>query len=154
MGLLSALLALRPSFATQWDGKESIANLVARAEDFEARGQWEDAARIYQEILKDYPHSVATLNRLGALEVRQGKLADGIGHYQRALRVNPNEFGTLLNLGIAYMKVPDFKVAAQWLERTVTIQPAHFQAQILLGVSLVGDNQSERAIPHVEKPPT
>ena len=95
------LLKFPIAVAAQSAGGESIAGLAARAEQFEARGQWDDASRIYREILKEHPRSVAALNRLGALEIRQGKLGEGIGYYQRALKINPNEFGKLLNLGNA-----------------------------------------------------
>ena len=91
--------------------QSTILDLAAKAESLEAHGRWQDAAAEYQQILKVDPRSIAALNALGALSVKQGNFRQGIAYYQRALKINPREFGTNLNLGIALIKIQDYKSA-------------------------------------------
>jgi len=139
------------SGAAQATPQATIRDLAARAESFEAQGQWEAAAAEYQKILNIDPRSVPALNALGALSVRQGRFKEGIAYYQRAIKINPREFGTCLNLGIAYVKMQDYPSATLPLEKAVQIDPASFQAQELLGVTLIGQDEYSKAIPPLEK---
>lgn len=131
--------------------QQSIANLAARAEQFENNGKLEDAEAAYREILKIDPQSIAALNRLGAIEVRRGQFSAGIQYYKQALDLNPSEFATNLNLGIAFIKKQDYASAAPPLERAVRAAPENFQARSLLAGALVGQNDFSRAVPHLEK---
>ena len=63
--------------------------LVDSAEQFEIQGDWEHAAQAYEQILDQDPTSIAALNRLGAIRVRQGQYKSGIELYDRAYNVNP-----------------------------------------------------------------
>jgi tetratricopeptide (TPR) repeat protein len=126
-------------------------DLAARAEAFETKGQWEAAAGEYRKILKIDSRSVAALNALGALNVRQGKFRAGISYYDQALKISPREFGTNLNLGIAYIKMQDYKSAAPPLKRAAEIDPSNIQALELLGVALTGQEEYAKTIPPLEK---
>ena len=68
----------------QTSPQSTILDLAAKAKSFEAQGRWQDAAAEYQQILKVDPRSIAALNALGALSVKQGDFKQGIGYYQRA----------------------------------------------------------------------
>src|SRR5215831_13745269 len=65
--------------------QQTVQALAERAEQLEGQGKLGDAAATYREILRIDPHSIAALNRLGALYVRQRQFAEGIKHYQQAL---------------------------------------------------------------------
>ena len=143
---LSAALSSVPGRA-----QDAVQALAARAEQFEKVGRWEDAAAAYREILKVDPRSIAALNRLGAVYVRQDKFEEAVKYYGQALALNPYEFGTNLNLGIAYIKMQDYARAAVPLEKAAEAEPSDFQARELLGVALVGRNDYAEAIPHLEK---
>jgi tetratricopeptide (TPR) repeat protein len=116
--LLSAfpLLAQAPRQAT-------IIEVAAKAENYEAQGRMEDAAGEYQTILKIDPGSVAALNALGALCVKQGNFKEAISYYDQALKLKPREFGTRPNLGIASVKMQAYKSAVPALERSVDLNP-------------------------------
>lgn len=129
----------------------SIMDLAARAENFEAQGNWEGAAEEYQKILKIDPHSVAALNALGALNVRQDRFQEGVSYYRRALQIRPDEFAINLNLGIAYVKMQHYAPAKSPLEKAVQLNPSSFQAEELLGVALIGQDDYAEAITPLEK---
>jgi tetratricopeptide (TPR) repeat protein len=93
--VLSGALACEPSIALS-PLSETIDALAARAEQFETEAKWDQAAGAYQEILRIDPRSVAALNRLGALYIRQENYREGLKYYQQALQLNPKEFGSNL----------------------------------------------------------
>ena len=147
----SLALALCASFACALiHAQDDIAALAARAERLEEQGEWQQAAAVYRQILQIDPHSIAALNRLGALAVRQSKFEEGTRYYKRALALNPYEFGTNLNLGIAYIKMQDYGRATHPLEIATENEPQNFQARELLGVALVGADDYARAISQLE----
>ncbi len=98
--LIFALMLLLP-YARLLPAQESIQSIGARAEQLETEGRWNEAAEAYRQILAIDPKSIAALNRLGALYVRQNQFAEGKKFYREALQVDPQNFGTNLNLGIA-----------------------------------------------------
>src|ERR1700694_1378550 len=117
IGFLLCLYCLQAWPQQLFDG------LVASAERYESEGKWEDAAETYQQIIKIDPASIAALNRLGAIRVRQGQYRQGIALYEQAYKLNPRELGTNLNLGIAFIKMQDFKSAVAPLDRAVSAVP-------------------------------
>ncbi|MFN7993551.1 MAG: tetratricopeptide repeat protein [Bryobacteraceae bacterium] len=131
--------------------QQSIQDLAARAEQSENEGKWDDAEAAYREILKIDPQSIAALNRLGAIEVRQGRFTAGIRYYTLALHLNRDEFATNLNLGIAYIRSRDYSNAVAPLQRAARAKPDSFQAHELLAAALVGQNDFARAVPELEQ---
>ena len=84
----------------------SLDSLVASAERYENEGKWEDAAETYRQIIRIDPGSIAALNRLGAIRVRQGRYRQGIALYERAYKVNPRELATnLTDIGLSEIRV-------------------------------------------------
>src|SRR5215467_1838536 len=131
--------------------QSSLDSLVASAEQFESDGQWENAATVYQQILKIDPVSIPALNRLGAIRVGRGEYRKGIELYERAYKLNPREFVTNLNLGIAFIKMQDDRSALAPLTRAVSTGPDQPQPRELLGVALIAQDDYTHAIPHSKK---
>ena len=70
-------LMLLLSCACLLRAQESIQSIGARAQQLETEGRWNEAAEAYRQILAIDPKSIAALNRLGALYVRQNQFAEG-----------------------------------------------------------------------------
>src|SRR5712692_7711084 len=68
--------------------RTTVQELAARAERLEQLGKWEDAAAVYREILKIDPRSIAALNRLAAIYVRQKKFDEAVKYYRQAQGLN------------------------------------------------------------------
>jgi tetratricopeptide (TPR) repeat protein len=148
--VLAGLLAHCPAI-TRAHPQDTITDVAARAETFEAQGRWEAAAAEYRKILKIDPRSLPALNSLGALSVREGKFKEGISYYERALKINPHEFAVNLNLGIAYLKMQDCKSAAPPLEMAAKLEPSNVQALELFAVAAIGQEEHQKAIAPLEK---
>ena len=62
-----------------------------------------DAERGYRQLLAAFPGHAEAHSRLGAVLVRQGKLADAIAQIERALALKPDMFEAYGNLAQAYL---------------------------------------------------
>ena len=96
--------------------QQSIQAIGAQAEEMEREGRWNEAAEGYRQILTLDPKSIAALNRLGALYVREGRFAEGMKFYRERSSRSAN-FGTNLNLGIAFLKEQDYPTRSRRCSR-------------------------------------
>lgn len=126
------------------------AELLARAGKLARNQQNQDAAKIYERILKVDPGSLEALNNLGVLYVRMSKYRQAASTYERALRLDPSSFPLRLNLGLAYFKSGDLRAAAGTLAKAVRMRPANFQARSLLAMSFYGAKDFQHAAPEFE----
>ena len=62
-----------------------------------------DAERCYRQLLAVLPSNAEAHGRLGAVLMRQGKMADAISHIEHALSLRPDMFEAYGNLCQAYM---------------------------------------------------
>jgi tetratricopeptide (TPR) repeat protein len=109
--------------------------LFKQAQDFTSEGRFEDAARIYEQIVQRDPTSFAALNNLGVIYSHAGDYRRAAEAYERALTLRPHSFPVLMNLGIVYFKGGNYKSAVTPLTQAVSIQPESFQALALLALS-------------------
>ncbi|NDP43566.1 MAG: tetratricopeptide repeat protein, partial [Aromatoleum sp.] len=70
-------------------GQPNSARNLASATQLHARGELDDAARIYEELLQRTPGSAPLLTSLGLLRMQQGRLDDAMALVDRALAVDP-----------------------------------------------------------------
>jgi tetratricopeptide (TPR) repeat protein len=125
--------------------------LFKQAQDFTSEGRFEDAARIYQQIVQRDPTSFAALNNLGVIYSHTGDYRRAAEAYERALTVRPHSFPVLMNLGIVYFKGGDYKRAVTPLSQAVSIQPQSFQALALLAISEYSSGDFADARGHLAK---
>ncbi len=70
-------------------GQPNSARNLASATQLHARGELDDAACIYEELLQRTPGSARLLTSLGLLRLQQGRLDDAMALVDRALAVDP-----------------------------------------------------------------
>lgn len=79
------------------------AGLFNQAVMYHSAGALGDAERCYRQLLAALPSHAEAHGRLGAVLIRQGKLADAILHFEQALSLRPDMFEAYGNLCQAYM---------------------------------------------------
>ena len=60
-------------------------------------GRLEEAARCFQWVLTQVPHSPSALNNLASLRVEQGRIDDGLMLYEQAVAADPDNYIALSN---------------------------------------------------------
>jgi len=70
-------------------------------------GQFDQAARLYNEVLRANPRHLGALQMLGYLHFQRGELADADRMMERALKLNPNSVDALYNRGCVQQALRD-----------------------------------------------
>lgn len=115
-----------------------------------AAGDYENAERGFQSVLRRQPGNIAALSNLGVIYSRTSRADEAIAVYRRALKLSPDDKAILLNLGLVYLKQEAHSRALPLFARVVAIDPQHLQARQLLAVCRVYTGQLAPAIRDLE----
>jgi tetratricopeptide (TPR) repeat protein len=85
---------------------------VARAYNMEGiiaedQGRVDEAVRIYQQTIHDYPHFAIPYNNLGVIWANQHRTEDAIAEYRAAIRLDPKYASPHYNLGFALRELAE-----------------------------------------------
>ncbi len=117
----AACLCLCALFLCAADPAKEIFDGAARAL---AAGDYENAERGFQSVLRQQPGNIAALSNLGVIYSRTSRADEAIAVYRRALKLSPDDKAILLNLGLAYLKQEAHARALPLFARVVAIDPA------------------------------
>ena len=90
----------------------SLSLLAQPSQSLEAANQayqdkeYEQAIRLYEEILQEGYHSEAVYYNLGNAYYREGEFGRSVLNYQRALKLDPKDENTLHNLELTKSRLP------------------------------------------------
>ncbi len=121
------------------------------AQNLEAHGRFDEAARAYRALLEQDPNDPRVLNSLGVVLARQSQYRQAIAVYQKALDLDRRRPQTQLNLGLAYFKMGDFGAAVAPLEQALALSRGNLQARTLLGMALYGAHRYREAATQLEQ---
>ena len=109
-------------------GSEDVTYLIDRADDRFKRGQFADAVRHYDEVLKRAPNDFRALHNKGLALFALSKFKKSIECYDRALEIQPNAFHVKLNKAISLNNNGNFQEAKSLLDEIVRSAPTNKEA--------------------------
>ena len=115
------------------------------AQDAEARGDHEAAAKDLEHALRVNPNAVGIHYALGSIFAKDGKYAEATEEFQKELKINPNDALALWKLGELVIRT-DPRAASEYLARSVAITPDLHQAVLAYGRALASLGETEKAI--------
>lgn len=131
--LFPCLAATSAAQAIQAAGQDQSAETLGRSADAAYdRGDVQQAIRLYRELLKMQPDSVAARTNLGVALARIGDYSNAAAEYNKALKLAPDNEKILLDLALAHYKQAAFDSAAADLEHLRAILPDNRQSLYLL----------------------
>ncbi|HEY9850039.1 MAG TPA: tetratricopeptide repeat protein [Leptolyngbyaceae cyanobacterium] len=95
--------------------KEGIQRLEA--------GKYEQAEKIYCQIIELAPNYAIAYKNLGNALLNQGKLEDAIAYYQQGLALAPNDAITYYHLGIVFHQQDKIQEAIDCYQKSLAISP-------------------------------
>jgi Flp pilus assembly protein TadD len=99
------------------------------------RGDWESAARLFQEVVSLDPSIVEGWNCLGNALTRLGKLPDADKAFRKALSLDPNYPAALSNSGILRLNEGRPGEAAALFARAAALDPRNPAPRVNLAIS-------------------
>ena len=117
-----------------------------RAEKALAAGQLDEAARGYQEALRETPRYAEALNGLGSVYFKQGRKPEAVQQFQAAVQADAGFKLGYFNLGYATRKTGDFAAAARAYEKYTALDPKDADGFFGLGESYRQLGQNPAAV--------
>lgn len=114
-------------------------------------GHWDEARRLYRQILaddRDYPE---VLYNLGIVCRKGGRIDEAVAAYQRALTLKPDFPEAENNLGNAFRDLWRLDEAVAAFRRAVALKPHFAEAWNNLGAALKNQGRLDEAIPCFER---
>ena len=97
-------------------------------------GQFAEAAKLCEAVLRADPRHLDAINMLGALALQSGNGAAALGHFSRAVEVAPDFAEGLNNRGVVLQQMKRWDEALASFERALAIQPGFVDALYNRGV--------------------
>lgn len=107
--------------------------------------RYEDAGRIYSQLMFWYPKSAQGYYGLALIEEEKGHFDNAISYYKKAIEVEPDYADACFFLAALYDDMEMTKEAIYWYKYLLTITPEHFWANLNLGAIYEGINELEEA---------
>lgn len=92
------------------------------------KSKYEDAIKIYDQVLKVDPHSVEALNGNGLAFNKLGRYQDAIIWFDNALKIEPTSAKLLNNKGVSLANLDRFEEAITWFDKAIKIDPKFVDA--------------------------
>jgi len=116
------------------------------AAELARRGQRDDAAKVYEQILETAPYHLDALEFLATRAFENGDLNLSLELLTRAVRANPERPVTYQNLAILHKARGELELAMEAIDRALAIQPIYPIALIHKGSILEALGQQAEAV--------
>jgi protein O-GlcNAc transferase len=110
--------------------------LLPQAVALHQAGRLEEAAEMYQSILRDAPAQFDAAHLLGVVAMQQGRLEDAEHQIKNALKIKPGDQPALINLTAVYLRSGQLELAAEYGEEAARLLPPSIDAMINYGTVL------------------
>lgn len=104
-------------------GDAAIDALMARATDAMQSGQYAEAIKLLDQVVKKKPEFAEGWNRRATVHYLAGELRKSIADCDEVLKRNPGHFGALSGLGQIYLQLDDEQKALEWFRRALEVNP-------------------------------
>lgn len=98
-------------------------DLINKAEHYMERDEYQQARKIYNEILLIDPNNARAYNKLGVISVCEENLEQAKTYFIKALELNPKLSSASSNLGNIYFETGDFEKAKDCYEKAIALDP-------------------------------
>jgi Flp pilus assembly protein TadD len=131
--------------------RTDISALMQRGKDLYDQGRYEDAVRVYSEVVRLKPDNEAAQSNLGSSYFRLQQIDNALAAFREAVRLNPNDAEALQNLGAGLAALGNYDDAIQQYLKAVAINPDLAPAHYSLGVLYQEQNNKDKAISELQR---
>lgn len=138
-------------FAVVLAAQNELAQKAELAKSYLASNRFDEAAKIYGELVKAMPGNPGLLLNQGMALHMAGSDAQAIPVLVQALKLNPNIPPAQLFLGASYLRTRQPALAMAPLAKFIATQPDHLEARQMMVDAASTLGRMAEAVPHLEK---
>lgn len=146
--LLLAFLLAAPAAGAQSAGLAEQSKAAGQAM---SDGRFDDAVRLYQELLRTLPDEPGLLMNLGMALAMGGHEAEALAPLERAIRRKPDLIPAHLFLGSSYLALGKAEKAVAPLERAVAGRPSEVEPRRMLAQAYAAVGRPVDAVTQLRK---
>jgi predicted Zn-dependent protease len=109
--------------AFQPESTLEVLSICDRLNSLTRENKWDEARALADGLVRQYPKNGLGYFWLGAIDLRQGKIADGVRFLQTAADRSPEVPLAHINLGLGYSKAQQWKLFEKEMRWVITHQP-------------------------------
>jgi len=125
---------------------ERVPALIRQAIAHHNRGELDDAARLYRQVLERDPRHADALHLSGVVAHQQGRHEDAVRLIDRAIAENPSAPGFRNNLAMALVALERTAEAGAALQEALDLEPGYVDALSNLANLRAGEGRFEEAV--------
>jgi arylsulfatase A-like enzyme len=104
--------------------KRDVLDTYRRAQDLAAAFDFDRAAALYRDILRDDPEMLDVWTQLAQAYIRTGRSAEAVDAYRRVIERNATDAGSLIGAGGELLRMGRLDEAQKYGELAVSVAPA------------------------------
>jgi tetratricopeptide (TPR) repeat protein len=129
----------------------TVADLVARADEFHAQKMFLDALDYYRAALAKEPHSAVLLNKIGITELMMQRYRDAKKSFDRSIKADKKYASAYNNLGVVLYEEQKFGAAVKQYRRAIAMDATSASFYSNLGAALFSKKEFEPAVAAYQK---
>lgn len=111
-----------------------------------ARGDIDEAVRLYRQAIAAHPEKAEIRNDLAAVLSKNGREREALAEYEAALKIDPHQYEAQMNLGAALTRLNRNEEAVAWFERAGKERPESAEPHIYLALMYARNKRTQDAI--------
>src|SRR5262249_26643915 len=119
-----------------WTTELAAVSMLKNALALHQRGQLEEAASLYHQIIAQNPQQADAMHLLGLIELQTGKPSAALDLIEQAIKIEPNDPAAFSNRGNALQVLQRFEDALASYDRALAIKSDFVDALYNRGVVL------------------
>ncbi len=146
--------AKQPEVASQpptEEPSESTTDLLAKADRYMKKRDYNQAVSFYDKLLRSEPHNTRALFNKAVCLQMSNRLQEAVKVYDQLLEINPRDIDCLINKGLALRKMGDMQGAVETYRKAGEINPGDSTVWNNLGIALKSMGKWEEAIDVYDK---
>lgn len=146
---VATVAANDPAFAEL--DRTDIAALMTCGKDLYDQGKFDDAVRVYKEVIRLKPDNQPAQSNLGSSYFRLQRLDEALAAFREAVRLNGNDAEARQNLGAGLAATGDLDAAIAQYQAALNLKPDLAPALYSLGVLYQEQGAKDKAIEQLQR---
>ena len=129
----------------------AIEEFKLAADISEQESDWDDAIRIYENLIEIEPDNIEWQRSLGHVLSEEERWNDAISVYVKLIEREPDNTNYFYNLGRTYTELDKYDEAVNYLKKAINLKPDNLDALCYLGTAYQELDQFEESLVYFKK---